>query len=218
MIVMCKCRRPGLGMFLRAASAPRSHSQRTAAWVPSPFCGAVPPAFLPMGWTTEIARCLAGPTSPLFASCIESSLEWQSCTSAVMRYSSVVIRSPARESARKATLQMTMTREHNTDAVRSQFCFGSAGSSAWGVHVECLAVMSEGTWRVMVDLHVFQVDHSELVAQVFDDYLQQLGEDTAAYVRTVCQTIVLTVPKAIIHCQACSNPAVHRGILSLVCC
>lgn len=38
-------------------------------------------------------------------------------------------------------------------------------------------------------------------AQVFDDYLQQLGEDTAAYVRTVCQTIVLTVPKAIIHCQ-----------------
>lgn len=37
--------------------------------------------------------------------------------------------------------------------------------------------------------------------QVFDDYLQQLGEDTAAYVRTVCQTIVLTVPKAIIHCQ-----------------
>ena len=37
--------------------------------------------------------------------------------------------------------------------------------------------------------------------QVFDDYLQQLGEDTAAYVRTVCQTIVLTVPKAVIHCQ-----------------
>ncbi|BDA43116.1 Dynamin-2B [Coccomyxa sp. Obi] len=37
--------------------------------------------------------------------------------------------------------------------------------------------------------------------KVFDDYLQQLGEDTAAYVRTVCQTIVLTVPKAIIHCQ-----------------
>ena len=39
--------------------------------------------------------------------------------------------------------------------------------------------------------------------QVFDDYLQQLAEDTAAYVRTVCQTIVLTVPKAIIHCQVC---------------
>ncbi|EIE26899.1 hypothetical protein COCSUDRAFT_64712 [Coccomyxa subellipsoidea C-169] len=37
--------------------------------------------------------------------------------------------------------------------------------------------------------------------RVFDDYLQQLAEDTAAYVRTVCQTIVLTVPKAIIHCQ-----------------
>jgi hypothetical protein len=45
--------------------------------------------------------------------------------------------------------------------------------------------------------------------QVFDEYLQQLGEDTAAYVRTVCQTIVLTVPKAIIHCQArrcCTSP------------
>jgi hypothetical protein len=40
------------------------------------------------------------------------------------------------------------------------------------------------------------------VVQVFDDYLQQLAEDTASYVRTVCQTIVLTVPKAIIHCQA----------------
>ena len=40
--------------------------------------------------------------------------------------------------------------------------------------------------------------------QVFDDFLQQLGEDTAAYVRTVCQTIVLTVPKAVIHCQVCS--------------
>ncbi|KAK9789380.1 hypothetical protein WJX73_005043 [Symbiochloris irregularis] len=36
---------------------------------------------------------------------------------------------------------------------------------------------------------------------VFDDFLQQLGEDTAAYVRTVCQTIVLTVPKAVIHCM-----------------
>lgn len=45
------------------------------------------------------------------------------------------------------------------------------------------------------------MDYSELAAQVFDNYLQQLGEDTAAYVRTVCQTIVLTVPKAIIHCQ-----------------
>lgn len=41
--------------------------------------------------------------------------------------------------------------------------------------------------------------------QVFDDYLQQLGEDTAAYVRTVCQTIVLTVPKAVIYCQVGST-------------
>ena len=43
--------------------------------------------------------------------------------------------------------------------------------------------------------------------QVFDDYLQQLGEDTAAYVRTVCQTIVLTVPKAVIHCQVAPTAA-----------
>ena len=45
--------------------------------------------------------------------------------------------------------------------------------------------------------------------QVFDDYLQQLGEDTAAYVRTVCQTIVLTVPKAVIHCQVFPLDASH---------
>ena len=38
-------------------------------------------------------------------------------------------------------------------------------------------------------------------ARGFDGFLQQLAEDTAAYVRTVCNTIVLTVPKAIIHCQ-----------------
>ena len=43
--------------------------------------------------------------------------------------------------------------------------------------------------------------------QVFDDYLAQLGEDTAAYCRTVCQTIVLTVPKAIVHCQVCAASA-----------
>lgn len=38
-------------------------------------------------------------------------------------------------------------------------------------------------------------------ARGFDGFLAQMGEDTAAYVRTVCNTIVLTVPKAIIHCQ-----------------
>ena len=43
-------------------------------------------------------------------------------------------------------------------------------------------------------------------ARGFDGFLAQLGEDTAAYVRTVCNTIVLTVPKAIIHCQV-------RGLL-----
>lgn len=36
---------------------------------------------------------------------------------------------------------------------------------------------------------------------MFDDYLRQLAEDTLAYVRTVCGTVVLTVPKAIVHCQ-----------------
>ena len=35
----------------------------------------------------------------------------------------------------------------------------------------------------------------------YDRFLQHMGEDTAAYVRTVCNTIVLTVPKAIVHCQ-----------------
>jgi dynamin GTPase len=37
--------------------------------------------------------------------------------------------------------------------------------------------------------------------QVQDLFLMQLAEDTAAYVRTVCNTLVLTVPKAIVHCQ-----------------
>lgn len=40
----------------------------------------------------------------------------------------------------------------------------------------------------------------------FDGFLQQLAEDTAAYVRTVCNTIVLTVPKAIVHCQVDTQP------------
>ena len=50
-------------------------------------------------------------------------------------------------------------------------------------------------------------------ARGFDGFLQQLGEDTAAYVRTVCNTIVLTVPKAIVHCQA--SPATAPCWLSL---
>jgi hypothetical protein len=36
--------------------------------------------------------------------------------------------------------------------------------------------------------------------QVFYDKLKQLGEHTAAYVRTVYQAIVLTVPNAVTHC------------------
>ena len=42
---------------------------------------------------------------------------------------------------------------------------------------------------------------SEEGTDSFDRFLQQMAEDTAAYVRTVCNTIVLTVPKAIVHCQ-----------------
>ncbi|KAK9815384.1 hypothetical protein WJX72_002710 [[Myrmecia] bisecta] len=38
-------------------------------------------------------------------------------------------------------------------------------------------------------------------AKGFDAYLQQLSEDTHAYVRTVCNTLILTVPKAIVHVQ-----------------
>ena len=52
-------------------------------------------------------------------------------------------------------------------------------------------------------------------SQVFDYFLQQLGEDTAAYVRTVCQTIVLTVPKAVIHCQVSSPPLLTSVFLLL---
>ena len=61
-----------------------------------------------------------------------------------------------------------------------------------------------GRTEVQDLLQVLALDWA--VLQVFDDYLQQLGEDTAAYVRTVCQTIVLTVPKAVIHCQV---PPLH---------
>lgn len=43
-------------------------------------------------------------------------------------------------------------------------------------------------------------------ARGFDGFLAQLAQDTAAYVRTVCNTIVITVPKAIIHCQVSRLP------------
>ena len=57
---------------------------------------------------------------------------------------------------------------------------------------------------------------SVLPVQVFDEFLQQLGEDTAAYVRTVCQTIGLTVPKAVIHCMV-SLPCLLSPAAALVC-
>ena len=44
-------------------------------------------------------------------------------------------------------------------------------------------------------------DGDDETSRGFDSFLAQLGEDAASYVRTVCNTIVITVPKAIIHCQ-----------------
>ena len=38
-------------------------------------------------------------------------------------------------------------------------------------------------------------------AQDYDSFLARLGEDTAAYVRTVSATVAVTVPKAVVHCQ-----------------
>lgn len=55
-------------------------------------------------------------------------------------------------------------------------------------------------------------------ARGFDGFLQQLAEDTAAYVRTVCNTIVLTVPKAIIHCQVDPFPLQRRLAVALQLC
>lgn len=34
-----------------------------------------------------------------------------------------------------------------------------------------------------------------------DAFLKRLAEDTVLYVRTVCNTIIMEVPKAIVHCQ-----------------
>lgn len=58
-----------------------------------------------------------------------------------------------------------------------------------------------------------QVNADCPLVQVFDEFLTQLGEDVASYVRTICHTIVLTVPKAIIHCQVgllCKTTLVRR--------
>lgn len=38
-------------------------------------------------------------------------------------------------------------------------------------------------------------------AQMQDEFLKHLAEDTVLYVRTVCNTIIMEVPKAIVHCQ-----------------
>lgn len=44
--------------------------------------------------------------------------------------------------------------------------------------------------------------------QMQDEFLKALAEDTVLYVRTVCNTIIMEVPKAIVHCQvsACIIP------------
>ena len=39
-----------------------------------------------------------------------------------------------------------------------------------------------------------------------DEFLKRLAEDTVLYVRTVCNTIIMEVPKAIVHCQVCFPP------------
>lgn len=38
-------------------------------------------------------------------------------------------------------------------------------------------------------------------ARMQDEFLKHLAEDTVLYVRTVCNTIIMEVPKAIVHCQ-----------------
>ncbi|KAL0029534.1 hypothetical protein WJX79_002171 [Trebouxia sp. C0005] len=38
-------------------------------------------------------------------------------------------------------------------------------------------------------------------AKMQDEFLKRLAEDTVLYVRTVCNTIIMEVPKAIVHCQ-----------------
>lgn len=38
-----------------------------------------------------------------------------------------------------------------------------------------------------------------------DEFLKRLAEDTVLYVRTVCNTIIMEVPKAIVHCQVSSS-------------
>lgn len=40
--------------------------------------------------------------------------------------------------------------------------------------------------------------------QMQDEFLKRLAEDTVLYVRTVCNTIIMEVPKAIVHCQVIS--------------
>ncbi len=36
---------------------------------------------------------------------------------------------------------------------------------------------------------------------MLEEFFATLAEDTFAYVRNVCHTLILTVPKAIVHCQ-----------------
>ena len=45
----------------------------------------------------------------------------------------------------------------------------------------------------------------EVDTTAYDQWLEQLSEDTKQYVRAVFKTLVATVPKAIIHSQARSQ-------------
>lgn len=49
-----------------------------------------------------------------------------------------------------------------------------------------------------------------------DEFLKRLAEDTVLYVRTVCNTIIMEVPKAIVHCQVSLLPLPISDYLLLI--
>ena len=53
--------------------------------------------------------------------------------------------------------------------------------------------------------------------QMQDEFLKRLAEDTVLYVRTVCNTIIMEVPKAIVHCQVGPDGRLHSAS-ALPCC
>lgn len=49
-----------------------------------------------------------------------------------------------------------------------------------------------------------------------DEFLKRLAEDTVLYVRTVCNTIIMEVPKAIVHCQVSLSSLPNSDYLLLI--